>query len=162
MFSIGDKVIYPTQGAGVIDRIENKIFSGETREYLIIKMFSNNLEIMIPTDNISKSHLRPVSDNSTLVNILSDVSEYKEPINDLSGLSSKEVFKMNMEKFKTGLLKDSIEVIHDLNKIKKEKPLNSSEKQLLNTAKKILAEEVSIIKNITKNEANDFISNVLN
>ena len=70
--------------------------------------------------------------------------------------------KVNMEKFKTGLLKDSIEVIHDLNKIKKEKPLNSSEKQLLNTAKKILAEEVSIIKNITKNEANDFISNVLN
>lgn len=162
MFSIGDKVVYPTQGTGVIDRIENKIFSGKSREYLIIKMFSNNLEIMIPTDNISKSHLRPVSDNSTLITILSNVSEYEEPVNNLSGLSSKEIFKKNMEKFKTGLLKDSIEVIHDLNTIKKEKPLNSSEKQLLNTAKKFLAEEVSIIKNITPTEASDFISNVLN
>ena len=162
MFSIGDKVVYPTQGTGIIDRIENKIFSGKNREYLIIKMFSNNLEIMIPTDNISKSHLRPVSDDSTLLNILSNITDCKEPINDLTGLSSKEIFQKNMEKFKTGLLKDSIEVVHDLNSINKKKPLNSSEKQLLKNAKKFLAEEVSIIKNITQNEASDFISNILN
>ena len=73
MFSIGDKVVYPMQGIGVVDRIEDKIFSGKNREYIIVKILSNNLEIMIPSDKVLNSNLRKINDNSTLEDILFDL-----------------------------------------------------------------------------------------
>ncbi|WP_315074728.1 CarD family transcriptional regulator [uncultured Clostridium sp.] len=154
MFSIGEKVIYPMQGIGIIERIEDKIFSGKSKEYIIVKILSNNLEIMIPTDKISNSNLRKISDNSTLENVLFNLTNENDKLKDIS---TKERYKINMDKVKTGSLKDSAEVVYDLILMNKEKTLNTSEKQLYNTAHKFLVEEVSQIKNITQIEATDFL-----
>jgi CarD family transcriptional regulator len=156
LFSIGEKVIYPMQGIGIIERIEDKIFSGtgKSKEYIIVKILSNNLEIMIPTDKISNSNLRKISDNSTLENVLFNLTNEDDKSKDIS---TKERYKMNMDKVKSGSLKDSAEVVYDLILMNKEKTLNTSEKQLYNTAHKFLVEEVSQIKNITQIEATDFL-----
>jgi CarD family transcriptional regulator len=154
LFSIGEKVIYPMQGIGIIERIEDKIFSGKSKEYIIVKILSNNLEIMIPTDKISNSNLRKISDNSTLENVLFNLTNEDDKLKDIS---TKERYKMNMDKVKSGSLKDSAEVVYDLILMNKEKTLNTSEKQLYNTAHKFLVEEVSQIKNITQIEATDFL-----
>ena len=159
MFLIGDKVVYPMQGIGIIDRIEDKIFSGENREYIIVKILSNNLEIMIPSDKISNSNLRKITDNSTLEDILFDLTN---KINSLEGISAKERYQSNMTKIKSGSLKDSAEVVYDLILMNKEKSLNASEKQLFNTAHKFLVQEVSFIKDISETEAIDFLNLNLN
>lgn len=163
MFSIGDKVVYPMQGIGIIEKIEDKIFSGTNREYIIIKILSNNLEIMIPSDKVLNSHLRMISDDFTLENILSNITDKSEEDNSkLEILSSKERYQSNVNKFKSGLLQDSAEVVYDLMLMNKKKALNTSEKQLLNTASKFLVDEVSLIKNITQSEAEDFLKLSLN
>ena len=159
MFLIGDKVVYPMQGIGIIDRIEDKIFSGKNREYIIVKILSNNLEIMIPSDKISNSNLRKITDNSTLEDILFDLTN---KINNLEGISAKERYQSNMTKIKSGSLKDSAEVVYDLILMNKEKSLNASEKQLFNTAHKFLVQEVSFIKDISETEAIDFLNLNLN
>ena len=159
MFLIGDKVVYPMQGIGIIDRIEDKIFSGKNREYIIVKILSNNLEIMIPSDKISNSNLRKITDNSTLEDILFDLTNKN---NKLEGISAKERYQNNMTKIKSGSLKDSAEVVYDLILMNKEKSLNTSEKQLFNTAHKFLVQEVSFIKNISETEATDFLNLNLN
>ena len=159
MFSIGDKVVYPMQGIGIIDRIEDKIFSGKNREYIIVKILSNNLEIMIPSDKISNSNLRKITDNSTLEDVLFDLTNKN---NKLEGISAKERYQNNMTKMKSGSLKDSAEVVYDLILMNKEKSLNTSEKQLFNTAHKFLVQEVSFIKNISETEATDFLKLNLN
>lgn len=159
MFSIGDNVVYPMQGIGIIDRIENKVFSGKNREYIIIKILSNNLEIMIPSDRILTSHLRMISDYSTLENVLSNLADKTNIENNkIEDISSKERYQSNMNKIKSGSLQDSAEVVYDLVKMNKIKSLNTSEKQLLKTAHKLLVDEISLIKNITENEAQDFIN----
>lgn len=155
MFLIGDKVVYPMQGIGIIDRIEDKIFSGKNREYIIVKILSNNLEIMIPSDKISNSNLRKVTDNSTLEDVLFDLTNKN---NKLESISAKERYQNNMTKIKSGSLKDSAEVVYDLILMNKEKSLNTSEKQLFNTAHKFLVQEVSLIKNISETEARDFLN----
>ena len=155
MFLIGDKVVYPMQGIGIIDRIEDKIFSGEHREYIIVKIISNNLEIMIPSDKISNSNLRKITDNSTLEDVLFDLTNKN---NNLEGISAKERYQNNMTKIKSGSLKDSAEVVYDLILMNKEKSLNTSEKQLFNTAHKFLVQEVCFIKNISETEATDFLN----
>ena len=159
MFLIGDKVVYPMQGIGIIDRIEDKIFSGKNREYIIVKILSNNLEIMIPSDKISNSNLRKITDNSTLEDVLFDLTNKN---NKLEGISAKERYQNNMTKIKTGSLKDSAEVVYDLILMNKEKSLNTSEKQLFNTAHKFLVQEVSFIKDISETEATDFLNLNLN
>lgn len=159
MFSIGDKVVYPMQGIGVIERIEDKLFSGKNREYIIVKILSNNLEIMIPSDKVSNSNLRKICDNSTLDDILFNISDNN---NELESITAKERYQTNMTKVKSGELKDSAEVVYDLILANKEKSLNSSEKQLFNTARKFLVEEVSLIKNISETEVIDFLDLNLN
>lgn len=159
MFLIGDKVVYPMQGIGIIDRIEDKIFSGENKEYIIVKIISNNLEIMIPSDKVSNSNLRKITDNSTLEDVLFSLTNKN---NNLEGISAKERYQNNMTKMKSGSLKDSAEVVYDLILVNKEKSLNTSEKQLFNTAHKFLVQEVSFIKNISETEASDFLHLNLN
>lgn len=155
MFLIGDKVVYPMQGIGIIDRIEDKIFSGKNREYIIVKILSNNLEIMIPSDKISNSNLRKITDNSTLEDVLFHLTNKN---NKLEDISAKERYQNNMTKMKSGSLKDSAEVVYDLILMNKEKSLNTSEKQLFNTAHKFLVQEVSFIKDISETEATDFLN----
>lgn len=159
MFSIGDKVVYPMQGTGIIERIEDKIFSGKNKEYTIVKIISNNLEIMIPSDKISNSNLRKISDNSTLNNVLFNLTNRH---NDLEDASAKERYQNNVNKIKSGSLKDSAEVVYDLMLVNKEKSLNTSEKQLFNTARKFLIEEISLIKDISVVEATDFLNLTIN
>jgi len=155
LFLIGDKVVYPMQGIGIIDRIEDKIFSGKNREYIIVKILSNSLEIMIPSDKISSSNLRKITDNSTLEDVLFDLTSKNT---NLEGISAKERYQSNMTKIKSGSLKDSAEVVYDLILMNKEKSLNTSEKQLFNTAHKFLVQEVSFIKDISETEATDFLN----
>lgn len=159
MFSIGDKVVYPMQGTGIIERIEDKIFSGKNKEYIILRIISNNLEIMIPSDKISNSNLRKISDNSTLNHVLFNLTNRHNYSEDVS---AKERYQNNVNKIKSGSLKDSAEVVYDLMLINKEKSLNTSEKQLFNTARKFLIEEISLIKDISVVEATDFLKLNLN
>ncbi len=159
MFLIGDKVVYPMQGTGIIERIENKLFSGKSKEYTIIKILSNNLEIMIPSDKLSDSNLRKISDNSTLEDILFGL---EETITKNKSITAKERYQINSNKIKSGSLKDSAEVVYDLILMNKEKALNTSEKQLFNIAHKYLVQEVSLIKDISEGEAVDFLNLNLN
>ncbi|MBU5590199.1 transcription factor YdeB [Clostridium sp. MSJ-4] len=155
LFEIGDKVVYPMQGAGIIKNIEEKEFSGEKQEYYIIKMLKSNMEIMIPLDRISHSNLRLISDSSTLSSVLFSF-QTKDSSNE-EILPSKQRYQTNMQKLKSGSLKESAEVFYDLTLINKEKPLNSSEKQMLMNARKFLIDEMTLIKKISENEAEDLL-----
>ncbi|MEI2311727.1 CarD family transcriptional regulator, partial [Bacillus nitratireducens] len=48
MFQIGDNIVYPMHGAGIIEAIEEKEFSGKKQQYYVIKMSISNMQVMIP------------------------------------------------------------------------------------------------------------------
>lgn len=60
MFKIGDKIVYPNHGAGIIDSIEKKEFLGEEKDYFILKMPIGSMNISIPMANIDKMNIREV------------------------------------------------------------------------------------------------------
>ncbi|MDZ5610801.1 CarD family transcriptional regulator, partial [Bacillus pseudomycoides] len=49
MFQIGDNIVYPMHGAGIIEAIEEKEFSGEKQQYYVRTMAISNMQVMIPT-----------------------------------------------------------------------------------------------------------------
>ena len=149
LFQIGDKVFYPMYGAGIVEAIEEREIQGQTQEYCVITIPLSNMDVMIPVKVIIKSRIRSITSVKAAKDILLDFH------NEISycSLPWKERLRQNTEKMKTGEMKDTAEVVRDLMHHKKEKALNSSEKQMLDHAKKILISELILIKDITEIEA---------
>ncbi len=127
MFQVGDNIVYPVHGVGIIKAIEEKEISGKKQEYYVIKMVISNMQVMIPTGKILSSSIRPITDIKALkhiIHIFQDVETDRV-------LSWKQRFKVNTDKIKTGNILESAEVVRDLKRMKKNKALNTSEKKCL-------------------------------
>lgn len=157
MFNIGDKIVYPSQGIGVIDEIEEKEFKGEKQAYYTIKLYNNNMKLTLPFSRIEMSNMRLVSDSKTLDNCLKHINKFIVEIDGLNKINFKERKTVNELKIKSGALDDYLEVICNLTQLKMEHNLNSSEKQMLANAKKIVIEEISQSKNLSNDEAADLL-----
>ncbi|KXY78249.1 transcription factor YdeB [Bacillus cereus] len=152
MFQIGDNIVYPMHGAGIIEAIEEKEFSGKKQQYFVIKMLISNMQVMIPTGKILNSNIRPVTDILALKHII-HIFHHEE---SCKLLPWKQRHKVNTDKIKTGEIQEGAEVVRDLMRMKKEKALNTSEKKLLDDAYRFLVSELELIKGITENQIKSF------
>ncbi|EKS8363442.1 CarD family transcriptional regulator [Bacillus sp. 22475] len=152
MFQIGDNIVYPMQGAGIIKAIEEKEIAGKKQQYYVIKMSANNMEIMIPEGKILNSNIRPVTDIKALLHII-DIFLHGESDRLLTW---KQRYKVNTDKIKTGKMQEGAEVVRDLMRIQKEKALNASEKKMLDNAHEFLISELGLIEGITENQIKSF------
>jgi len=152
MFQIGDNIVYPMHGAGIIKAIEEKEISGVKQQYYVIKMLISNMQVMIPTGKILSSSIRPVTDIIALKHII-HIFQHGESDRLLPW---KQRYKVNTDKVKTGKIQEGAEVVRDLMRMKKEKALNSSEKTMLDNAYGFLMSELELIKGITENQIKSF------
>ncbi|EGK13297.1 CarD family transcriptional regulator [Kroppenstedtia eburnea] len=149
LFQVGDKIVYPLHGAGVIDAVEEKEILGKKQRYYIIHMSLGNVQIMIPADRIDDMGLRHIVDPDTMENVFLLFND--DP--SASSGSWNQRFRMNMDKMKTGDIFKTTEVIRDLAQINKEKSLGTGEKKLLDNAKQILISELVLVKEIEEEQA---------
>ncbi|WP_428912011.1 CarD family transcriptional regulator [Niallia sp. Krafla_26] len=152
LFQIGDNIVYPMHGVGIIEAIEEKEISGETNQYYVIKMLIGNMQVMIPTGKILSSGIRPV----TTINELKHIIHIFQHVESDILRPWKQRYQVNLEKIKTGKLKECAEVVRDLLRMKKEKALNTSEKKMLDNAHGFLNSELELIKGITENQIKSF------
>lgn len=152
MFQIGDNIVYPMHGAGIIEAIEEKEFSGKKQQYYVIKMSISNMQVMIPMGKILSSSIRPVTDILALKHII-HIFQHGESDKLLPW---KQRYKVNTDKIKTGEIQEGAEVVRDLMRMKKEKALNESEKKMLDNAYEFLISELRLIKGITENQIKSF------
>lgn len=160
LFNIGDKIVYPMQGIGIIEDIEEKTFSGKTQTYYIIKMLTNNMKIMLPSIRAEDLNVRLISDESTLENVLIALNNKQWDSEEMP--PSKQRYKINMDKIKSGSFEKNAEVVYDLTFINKKKPLNSNEKQMLKNTRKLLINEITLIKQISEDEAVSLLKENIN
>ncbi|MBT2710041.1 CarD family transcriptional regulator [Cytobacillus firmus] len=152
LFQIGDNIVYPMHGVGIIKTIEEKEISGEKQQYYVIKMLIGNMQVMIPTGKILSSGIRPVTDIIELKHII-NIFHHGESARLLPW---KQRYKVNTDKIKTGKIQECTEVVRDLMRMKKEKALNTSEKKMLDNAHEFLISELGLIKGITENQIKSF------
>src|SRR6266571_7032230 len=109
-FEVGDNVVYPHHGAGVVLKKETRDLLGEKREYLTIKILHNDLTVMVPCENANRAGLRRVIDEEQVKKVIGvltdDVSEMPKNWNRR--------FKHNREKIKTGDVYELAEVVRNL------------------------------------------------
>jgi CarD family transcriptional regulator len=148
MFNIGDKVVYPMHGAGIIESIEEKEISGEKLRYYIIKLPMGDMKAMVPLDKVSEIGLRQVVDET-------EVSKVFEVLkSDTTKMSSNwnHRYRENMEKIKSGSIYQIAEVVRNLAVRDHQKGLSTGEKKMYENARRILLSELVLAQNIAENQ----------
>ena len=148
LFQIGDNIVYPIHGAGIIKAIEDKEVLGKIQQYYIINMINNGMDIMIPTDKIFNHGIRAVTELVAITNLI-QIFQFGDSDNTLV---RKQQYKLNTEKIKTGKIQDSVEVVRDLLRLKQEKALNECESKMLSQTQKFLLSELTLIEGITEKQ----------
>ncbi len=153
MFKVGDKVVYPMHGAGIIEGIEEKKILGKSQRYYILKLPTKNMKVMLPTDNIEKLGLRDVVSESVVSAVLSKLS------GEQSEMSSNwnRRYRNNMEKVKTGDILDVAEVVRDLEIMDRKRGLSTGERKMLANTKQILVSELALVQDKDKSEIESLI-----
>ena len=162
MFKIGDKIVYPNQGVGIIDNIEERYFNGHNENFYYIHLFNNPLKLMMPESRIPNSHIRTISNESLLNNLFDNLPKYCTNYSELNNFNSKDRYNLNSTKIQSGNIENTLNVILDLTTIKIKQHLNTNENAMLIKTKKIFAEEIGLIKNISKESALDLLEEKIN
>lgn len=162
MFSVGDKIVYPNQGVGVIEAIVEIAFKGEIQDHYKIHIYSSNMKLTLPVIRVEELNIRLISDIETLDNALDNIKEFTSDLDVLGKSDFKERASINTQKIKSGTLVDYLEVVFNLTKVKKQHSLNSSEKDVLRKITEVLVEEISESKKISNAEANNLLNLAIN
>lgn len=162
MFKIGDKIVYPNQGVGIVDDIEEKEFNGELRTYYKIHLLYNPMTLMLPISKVESSNIRLVSDFKIIESTLNNLNKIMIRGEQLQKFNFKERKEMNLSKVKSGTLVDCLQVICNLTELKSQQVLNSTDRQMLRSTKKILIDEISESKNLQNVDAADMLESFIN
>ena len=157
MYSVGDKVVYPMHGAGVIDSIEEKEILGEKQSYYILKM-PGEVKVMVPIATAEQHGIRNVIDKTEaekVINVLEqDETEMEKNWNKR--------YRDNMDKMKSGDIYEVADVVRNLSFKQKEKGLSTGEKKMLINAKQILVSELVLAEHSSYEEIEGIVDNKIN
>ena len=138
-FEVGDKVIYPNQGLGVIERIETRTIMGTTCGFYSLRMASSDTTVLVPVDNVEDVGLRGAIGDHEVKRLFTLLGNGK--IDNHQNWKGR--FKDNSNKMRTGSLYDVVDVLKSLNHLSQTKNLSFREKRMLDRAKFLVVSEIS-------------------
>lgn len=157
MFHIGDKVVYPMHGAGIIEGIEEKEILGEKQKYYVLRFPVGDMKVMIPTANVEQVGIRQVI----------PTEEVQKVVDFMSGDTTKmpanwnKRYRENMEKIRSGDIYEVADVVRNLMLRDREKGLSTAERKMLNSARQILISELVLSKDADEKEIAELVDRVI-
>lgn len=155
MFSVGDKVVYPMHGAGIVQAIEQHELAGETVDYLVMVMLLTDMRVMVPLKNVERVGLRHIITKDEIPGI-EKVLDTPVEFN-AKGITWNRRFNMYLDKMKSGNVLDVAEVIHILQTQENEKKLSTGERRLLGNARQILVSEMMLVCDESQKDAEKWL-----
>jgi CarD family transcriptional regulator len=158
MFEIGDKVVHPYHGAGMVVDIEEKKFLEECGRYYIIDLIACNGTVMVPTDKVQKIGLRPVSGRRAISRAMDMLASPP----DMLSSDHRERQARTEESLKTGDIIKVTEVVRNLAWRNQQKGLTMADNKLYRRAQTFLAGELALAREIELQEAMKELETALN
>ena len=156
-YKIGDKVVYPNHGVGIIEQINFGVMNGRTEKYYMLKIYSSGLKVMVPASNAISVGLRPVIRNGETLKVLGFLEKGKPN----SHHDWKHRFKENSERMRTGSLLEVAAVLKGLLLLSQSKPLSFREKKMLERARYLLVSELAMAKNTEEVQIEEMLAKAL-
>ena len=138
-FQVGDKVIYPNHGLGIVERIEEKTILGTTCGFFHLRIVANDTTVLVPVANVDGVGLRKAITDEEVERIFSLLGDGK--IDNHQNWKGR--FKDNSDKMRTGSIYDMADVLKSLTFLSKSKSLSFREKRMLDRAKALIISEIS-------------------
>jgi CarD family transcriptional regulator len=157
MYKIGDKIVYPMHGAGIIEQIEQKVILGERREYYVLRVPCGDMKIMIPVDKSDEIGVRSVISAEEMNEVLAIL---RGESTEMSANWNRR-YRENTDKLKTGDAKEVAEVLRNLLRTDREKTLSTGEKKMLSSARQILVSEMILASDLDPAEADKLIGSTV-
>ncbi|MBN4051023.1 MAG: CarD family transcriptional regulator [Alkaliphilus sp.] len=157
MYSIGDLIVYPMHGAGVIEAIEVKEVLGVLRKYYIMKLPLDDMMVMIPLDSAEDIGIRRVVLPKIIKEVITALAE-----DETTGSQNwNRRYRANIDKIKTGNIFEVTEVVRNLILRDREKSLSTGERKILNNAKQVLLSEIILVSGILEEDAKKLVEDAV-
>jgi len=156
-FEIGDKVVYPNHGVGVIEQISSRTIGLNVQKFYLLRIKASSLRVEVPFNNVGVVGLRPVVKNGEVGKILGFLTDGKCD----NHTDWKYRFKENSDKMRTGSLLEVAVVLKSLLLLAKQKPLSFREKKMLERARYLLVTELAMARNTEESEIEDMLTKAL-
>ena len=138
-FKVNQKVVYPSQGVGVVTEIFEKKFKEEMNLYYKIYIEASDMIVMVPVAKAEELGIRQIVSKKEAEEALELLSAEFEPITSDWKLR----YQMNLDLLKKGTVKDIATIVRCLYNRSKVKELPILERKLYDSAKKLLEDEIS-------------------
>lgn len=156
-FEIGDKVVYPNHGVGVIEQISSRTIGLNVQKFYLLKIKASALRVEVPFNNVGMVGLRPVVKNGEVAKIITFLTDGKCD----NHTDWKYRFKENSDKMRTGSLLEVAVVLKSLLVLAKDKPLSFREKKMLERARYLLVTELAMSRNCEEAEVEEQLNKAL-
>lgn len=157
MFQIGDKVVHPMHGAGVIDSIVRRRVAGQVQEYYQLRLSVGNMVVMVPTDNTGEVGMRPVVSGAKAEELMSEMEGIEV---DMTSNWNRR-YRENLVRLKSGDLLEVARVVKGLRRRESQRGLSNGERKMLHTAKQILISELVLAQSLPYETVENSIDTVL-
>lgn len=144
MFLVGDKVVYPMHGAGVIEAIEKRTILGEDREYYVLRMPIGEMQVLVPVHAIRDAGLRPIIGRETADRVFALLAE--DATQEQGNWNRR--YRSNLEKLKSGDIFELAAVVRNMTRRDQEKGLSTTEKKMLDNARQLLVSELALVEEV--------------
>jgi|SRR5579871_2172741 CarD family transcriptional regulator len=153
-FHIGDRVVYPNHGVGIIEQIGSRSIGTSVERYYLLNIKASSLRVMVPCHNAGSVGLRRVIRNGEIQKVLDLLSGTENGTNG----DWKDRFKENSERMRTGSLLEVAGVLKSLIALHQAKPLSFREKKMLERARYLLVSELALARNCDENKIEELLT----
>ena len=157
MFQVGDKIVHPMHGAGVVDSIVSKKVNGVVREYYLLKIPVGGMLVMIPTTNSEEIGVRPVVNSAEADRIIASIPDIEV---DMTANWNRR-YRENMLRLKSGDLTEVARVVKGLALRDTDRGLSTGVRKMLHSAKQILISELVLSQNTSYEDVEARINTAL-
>ncbi len=141
-FKIGDKVVYPNHGLGVIEQIERRSSGERDEEFLRLRIVANDSTVMVPRSNTTSVGLRPVVSRKEIDLVYDVLKDNKIQVFD----DWKGRFQENSDKMRTGSITEVALVFKSLSHLALQKNLSYRERRMLDRARYLIVSEIAEVE----------------
>jgi len=153
MFKIGDHIVHPMHGAGVVEGVEKR--GKEEQIYFVLRMFAGNLKVLVPADKVKKLGVRRVIEKEEIDSVVKVLQKEDQDDDFIPNWNHR--YRANLEKIRTGDVFAVAEVVRSLMRQDQKKGLSSGEKRMLESAFQILSSELVVAGNMELGDVENMI-----
>jgi len=150
MFRIGDKILHPLHGVGVIEAIADQEVRGSVKKYYMLNLTMKNMKVSVPVETVEEVGVRKIIKSEVVDEVLVDLKSKKT--SEMPSNWNRR-YKYNLERIKTGDVHEVAEVLRNLYLKDRKKGLSMGEKKMLDNAMQLLVGEIASARKLTIEKA---------